>query len=34
MACRTPGPGLPIPLLLEILVPARVDIDNRNMAKA
>ena len=34
MACRTPGPGLLIPPLLEILVPARVDMDDRNMAKA
>ncbi len=29
----TPGPGLPVSLLLEVLVPARIDIDDRNMAK-
>ena len=34
MAGRTPSSGFPVPLLLEILVPARVDIDDRNMAKA
>ena len=34
MARRTPGPGLPVQLLLEFLVPARVDVDDRNMAKA
>ncbi len=33
MAYCTPGPGLPVPLLLEVLVPARIDIDDRNMAK-
>ena len=31
---HTPGPGLPGQFLLELLVPARVDIDDRNMAKA
>ncbi len=33
MAYCTPGPGLPVPLLLEVLVPARIDIDDRHMAK-
>ena len=34
IACHPPGPGFPVQLLLENLVPARVDIDDRNMAKA
>ncbi len=33
MAYCTPVPGLPVSRLLEVLVPARIDIDDRHMAK-